>query len=266
MVIAKNNSENFHVKNLQIAREFSKKVILEMKEFIKAVVIFGSNSNNDDSVSKNSDIDIMVVLDNISVFVADDIREAYHLVLKNIINNSSSKIHVLNVNMSEFWDMSRNGDPLIINILRTGYPIFDRGIIEPMQYLLEMGKIKSTRESILNYSYRALKVIEKIDSHIELAVLDLYYSLIDISYAILMLKNIEVVSPKQIPDLMNEKFSDKKIKIHIKRIKDMYELAKEIEHKHKKITGEQFDLLKKESEETIRFFNQMINDEIISIK
>ena len=123
--------QNYHIENLRIARGFSKDLILEMKELVRSIVIFGSNTH--DTLKKDSDIDIMIILDNISVFVSDELREAYKIITNSLCNRYSSKIHLMTVNLSDFWDMARKGDPVFINILRFGMPIFDRDLVEPMQ-------------------------------------------------------------------------------------------------------------------------------------
>jgi predicted nucleotidyltransferase len=69
-----NNEGNYNLENLKIAREFSKEMLIEMKDFVRSIVLFGSNSKN--TTNKNSDIDIMVVLDNVSVYVSPEMREA----------------------------------------------------------------------------------------------------------------------------------------------------------------------------------------------
>ncbi len=282
------NQEKFHIENLKIVREFSKKLLIETDELVRSIVIFGSNNTN--TLKKNSDIDVMVILDNISVFVSDELREAYKIITSKLIkasqtqgvsdgsgqeiskkflsyeeqdssqivskknsSKSKNKIHLLSINLSDFWDMARKGDPVFINILRTGSPIFDRDLVEPMQYLLEIGKIRPTKEAVNNYIARSEILFNEVDKKIFEGVLDLYYSLIDMVHATLMIHKIIPPSPKDMPKIFKSEFkNNKKIIKFSKEIDEIYKLAKKIEHNEiNKISGNEFDKIKKTVEKII---------------
>ena len=253
--------ENYHIENLRIARNFSKEMIFEMKELVRSIVLFGSNTN--DTLKKDSDIDIMIVLDNISVFVSDELREAYKIISNNLIHKYSNKIHLMTINLSDLWDMARKGDPILINILRYGMPIFDRDLIEPMQYLLEIGKIRPTKEAIINYVSRAKTLHEETEKHLEISILDMYYSIVDIVHASLMCKQIMPPSPKEMPQIFKKHFKDKKFEKISIDIEAFYKIAKEIEHKKvSKITGKLYDELRKKSENILTILEDFVKSEI----
>jgi predicted nucleotidyltransferase/uncharacterized protein (UPF0332 family) len=248
----KTNENNYHIENLHKARDFSKNLILEMKELVKSIVLFGSNTN--DTNNKNSDIDIMIILDNVSVFVTPELREAYRIITNKLSNEISSKFHIMTVNLTDLWDMARKGDPLLINILRYGTALFDRDIIEPLQYLLEIGKIKPSKETAYNYIARSKTLHEETEKHVKEAILDLYYSIIDISHASLISVKITPTSPKEIPKTFKKTFkNNKKILKHSEIIEEFYTIAKSIEHHNKiEISGKLFDNLNKKALKTIK--------------
>ncbi len=253
--------QNYHIENLRIARNFSKEMIFEMKELVRSIVLFGSNTC--DTLKKDSDIDILIVLDNVSVFVSDELREAYKIITSNLINKYSNKIHLMSLNLSDLWDMARKGDPILINILRTGMPIFDRDLIEPLQYLLEIGKIRPTKEAVYNYVSRAKTLHFETQSHLEIAVLDMYYSIVDIVHASLMCKEIMPPSPKEMPQIFKANFKDKKYEKISIDIKFFYDFAKDIEHKKKeKITGKIYDDCLKKSENILNLLEIFIKSEL----
>lgn len=255
------NEKNFHTENIKISREFSKEIILEMKELIRSIVIFGSNSKN--TQDKNSDIDIMVVLDNVSLYVSDELKEAYRVILKNLISKHSNKLHILTMNLTDLWDMARKGDPVLINILRSGIPLFDRDLIEPMQYLLEIGKIRPTKEAIYNYSSRSKTLITETKKHIENAILDLYYSTTDIVHACLMSKNIMPPSPKEMPKIFKNTYSKTNLKKIGEDIEEIYNLSKKIEHNQEiKIDGKLYDKYLKKTQKIIFELNREIEQNI----
>lgn len=253
--------QNYHIENLRIARNFSKEILLEMKELVRSIVLFGSNTH--DTLKQNSDIDILIVLDNISVFVSDELREAYKIITSNLTGKHSNKIHLMTINLSDLWDMARKGDPVLINILRYGMPIFDRDLIEPMQYLLEIGKIRPTREAVYNYVSRAKTLHEETEKHLEIAVLDMYYSVVDIVHASLMCKGVMPPSPKEMSIIFKKNFKEKKYEKIIKDIDFFYKLAKDIEHnKQEKITGKNFDDYLKKSENILNELESFIKSEL----
>lgn len=240
--IKKNNNENnYHIENLKIAREFSKELLLEMKDLVRSIVLFGSNNN--DTLSKNSDIDLMIVLDNVSLYVGDELREAYKIITKKIASKfPEDKLHIMSINLSDLWDMARKADPVLVNILRYGLALFDRDLISPLQYLLEIGKIRPTRETAYNYISRAQTLMNDTSKHLENSILDMYYSVIDIVHATLITQKIMPPSPKDMPEIFKKTFAKNPIGKYSKDIKEFYKLAKDIEHsKLKVIDGNLYD-------------------------
>lgn len=257
----KNNEINYHLENLKITREFSKDLILEMKELVKSIVLFGSNTN--DTLNKDSDIDLMIILDNISVFVSKELQEAYHIITQKIASKHPNKLHIMTVNLSDFWDMARKGDPVFINILRYGLPIFDRDLVEPMQYLLEIGKIKPTREAANNYIARSQTLMEETTKHLQNSILDMYYSVIDIVHATLMTQKITPPSPKEMPKIFKSTFKGNSLERYSIIIDEFYKIAKQIEHgKANFINGKIYDELHKKAVVLVNDLTKFSQNEI----
>jgi predicted nucleotidyltransferase len=245
------NEHKYHMENLRATRTFTKKLLEEMGDLVRSVVLFGSNTQN--TLNKDSDIDIMIVLNNVSVFVTPELKEAYHIITKRLTQEINDKFHILTVNLSDLWDMARKGDPILVNILRYGMPIFDRDLIEPMQYLLETGKIRPTKESIDNYTARASTLLEESNYHIKEALMDLYYGVIDQAHATLMIHNVLPPSPREMPKVFRETFKDKKtLNKYSNDIEEFYTLSKELEHKAGLLsTGSYYDTMRKKAQRLI---------------
>ena len=246
------NEKNYHYENLKIAREFSKSLLKELNQLVRSIVLFGSNTH--DTLREDSDIDIMVVLDNISVFVTEELREAYNLIIKKISEKHPDKLHILTVNLSDLWDMARKGDPVLINILRYGMPIFDRDLVEPMQYLLEIGKIRPTREAANNYISRSETLVEETQNHLKNAILDLYFSVVDIVHATLIVEGITPPSPKEMPKIFQDQFKKTNLEKYSSDIDYFYKLSKDIEHNRNniKIDGKLYDSCYKKAKNLIK--------------
>ena len=256
------NEEKYHIENLKIAREFSKEILKEFNELARAIVLFGSNTQN--TLKKNSDIDIMIVLDNVSVFVSPELREAYSIITKKLnANVGKNKIHLMTMNLSDLWDMCRKGDPVIINVLRYGLPIFDRDLIEPLQYLLEIGRIRPTRESIHNYVARSQTLLNETNKHVQSGAMDLYYSLIDMVHATLMTFGKTPPSPKEMPKIFAKTFeNNKRLFSYSKDIDYVYKIAKKIEHGKGELSGSELDKLKKKVSTIMNNLKKIIDTEL----
>ena len=246
---------------MHAAREFVKELVIEMKDLVKSCVLFGSNTH--DTLKKDSDIDLMIVLDNVSVFVSPELRESYQIIVKKLSHEISDKLHIMTVNFSDVWDMARKGDPLFINILRYGVPLYDKGLIEPMQFLLETGKIRPTTESIINFKARSEKLMEDCNKHLENCYFDLYYALIDAVHAMLMSHEITPPSPKEMPQLVANHFTSKKGKELSQTLLDIYLRVKECEHREGgQITPKEIEKTQKSVEKQLKFCYDEINKKV----
>ena len=158
----------------------------------------------------------------------------------------------MTVNFSDYWDMSRKGDPIIINVLRNGVVIFDTNIVQPMQYLLELGKVKPSRETVYNYQARAETLLEETEKHIEEAVMDLYYAAIDITHSTLIVKGIISPSPREMPEIYKKEFKGTKLAKYGKIIEKLYKVSKDLEYKKiSRFDGALYDELRKQTSELI---------------
>ncbi len=256
------NEDNYHYENLKIAREFAKGVIKEMASLVKSVVIFGSTSINENI--KESDIDVLVILDNISVIVTNELKEAYHLLVESLIDNISEKLHVTSMNLTDFWDLVRKGDPVIINILRTGFPLYDESLFEPVQFLLRIGRIKPTRETVINYKGRAEETLDGIYSYLQKAVIDMYFSVFDLAYACLICEKKMPVTPKDLPDKFEVVFKGTFLYKYGKSLREFYEIYKKVEHENFIIDGKAYDRLLKKALQIRKDFVTYINEKLRS--
>ncbi len=256
------NESLYPLENISKVREFSKEFLDEMGELVRSIVLFGSNATK--TSHEKSDIDVLIILDNVGVYVSDELREAYRIITEKITSNISDNFHLMTVNLSDFWDMSRRGDPVLINILRTGMPIFDRDLFEPMQYLLEIGKVRPTREAATNYLCRSENLLVESSNHIKEGLLDLYYGVVDSVHAALMSQGIAPPSPKDMPNLFKKTFKENaQLMKYSSTIKEFYSLEKSLEHGSKKsITGEYFDEMSNKAKELISTLNTFTKKEI----
>jgi len=208
--------------------------------------------NNPDAVSMILGGALPSLSFNVTVFVTDELREAYRIIISKLNETiGQNKLHIMTTNLTDLWDMVRKGDPVMINVLRFGTPIFDRDLIEPMKYLLEIGRIKPTRESINNYMVRSETLMEETHKHLQDSVLDLNFALIDMVHSTLMCLKITPPSPKEMPVIFAKTFKNKPLAKYSKDIKELYDLAKKVEKNKIVVSGTQVDKLTKKVEKIL---------------
>jgi len=194
------------LKRIEVAQNFANKIYDEFGTFIKAVVLFGSTTRSEQV--HESDIDIMVIVDDVTASLTQSTAEAYRLVVSEKIAQVSKKLHVTTLKLSTFWELVRVGDPIALGILRDGTPIIDSGFFDPLKQLLSRGKIRPSEESIRLYMIKSEKSFSNAKWHLNQSVLDLYWALLDSVHAALMRKNIVPTHPEGISDIVKKEFYD----------------------------------------------------------
>ncbi len=242
--IEKRHNPNYHrykKDELDIAFEFSKRIYKEFGQFIKAIVLFGSAARKERNVG---DIDVLIVIDDVSVYIGEEMVEAYRIITEKTRGKISERLHITTLRLTNFWEYVKNGDPISVNILRDGVPLIDTGFFEPLQALLRDGRIRPTAESVWAYFSRAPATLENSKWHILQATLDLYWAVIDSSHAALMKLGEIPPSPDHVADLLEEKMVKKGLleKRYIDTMRNFYKLSRMILHREiKEISGAEFD-------------------------
>lgn len=236
------NKDNFSKSELDIAYEFAKHMKKELGDFIKSIVLFGSTSKN--TAESKSDVDILVIIDDLSLVMSAELVESYRIVTEKVIGDVSTRLHVTSLRFTTFWDYVKDSNPIAVNILRDGFPLIDVGFIGPLQHLLRQGKIMPSVESIWHFFSRCSNSLVSAKGHLMQATVDLYWSVIDAAQSVLMRYNIVPPSPEHVPDLMMRELVPRKIvtKKHTETVREFFNLSKLImHHQIKEISGVDFD-------------------------
>ena len=117
------NLEKYEKRDVDIAYKFANEIYKEMGGLIRAVVIFGSDARK--KTTAKSDIDILVILDDLTISLSPEVVEAYRVIVNKAIVKISTRLHITTLRFTSFWDYIRNGDPIGINILRDGVALID---------------------------------------------------------------------------------------------------------------------------------------------
>ena len=249
--IAKRENTNLHkypTTDVRIATDFSNKLQIELNDFLKGIIIFGSTVRRE--ATEQSDIDILVVTDDVNFQITDALVETYRLIIESTISKISGKLHITSMTLTSFWEYAKAGDPVVVNILRDGVALFDSGFFNPLQVLLKRGRIRPSEESVWRYFGRAPRTLINSRWHLLQATLDLYWAVIDSAHAALMRKNEIPPTPEHVADMLHKIFVQKKLleKKYVETMHKFYKLSKMITHREiKEIRGDQYELYLKEA-------------------
>jgi predicted nucleotidyltransferase len=236
------DTSHFDSTVMDLTYKFAKEAHKEFGEIIKALILFGSSARKDATAS--SDIDILLIFNDVTITPTDDLVETYKIISEKLIAKTSRRIHLTTVSYSTFIDQVRIGDPIGINILRDGIAIIDTGFFEPFQVLLRQGKMRPTFEAIWTYYNKAPLTLNNSRRHIMRACEDLYWAVTDAAHAAIMRQGITPTSPKFMPELFEKHLLHAKhfTKKHVKTLKFFIDLNKAITKREiKDLTGSQYE-------------------------
>jgi len=228
-----------------IAYDFAVKSYKRFSEIIKSIVLFGSAAKME--MQKGSDIDIIIIVDDCTIVWDQTLIAWYRTELGKIIAGQkyADRLHINTVTLSVFWDEVRNGEPVMINVIRYGQPLVDyAGFFEPLKVLLARGKIRPSVEATYNTLRRAPIHIARARLNVLEAIESLYWALVDSSHSALMAAKQAPPSPEHIAELLNEVFvrQRKLDRKFVEYYNEVYNLFHNISHGNvKMISGREVD-------------------------
>jgi predicted nucleotidyltransferase/uncharacterized protein (UPF0332 family) len=251
-------------KESDIAIDFAAKVYKKFDKIIKSVILFGSAAKQ--TVVTGSDIDIIILIDDVAVNWAQELIAWYRQELEKLIKNNpyQGNLHINTIKLSTWWEDLMRGDPVVINILRYGESMIDlAGFFNPLKYLLIKGKIKSTPEAIYSALQRAPLHIAR-SKMAELNAIDgLFWSMVDAAHAALIAIDIPPASPEHVPGDLKENFVNTgKLKMkYVVWYRDLLVLHKKIAHGEvKNLKGVEIDAWQDRAEEFLEVMANLVKE------
>ncbi len=263
-------SNNKNVPTLQlkneseIAMDFAIKLYKKYDKMIKSVVLFGSSVKQ--TSTAGSDIDIIIILDDVSINWDQELIAWYREELDKILRASpyQKHLHINTIKLSTWWEDLMRGDPVVINILRHGEAMIDlAGFFEPLKYLLLKGKIKSTPEAIYNCLQRAPQHLLRSKAAELNAIEGLYWAMVDSAHAALIAADVPPASPEHVSvDLKQTFVNTGKLKMkYVLWYRDLLMLHKKIAHGDiNDLKGVEIDMWQDRTEEFMRTMAQLVNE------
>jgi len=249
-----NNFYRLHFLNFHIM--FKTKL---SRAFLVGVVAFGSSVRRE--TTDKSDIDILVVIDDVGMLITEAVIEGYRLIIENLVCRTSLKLHITSMTYSSFWEHAKAGDPILVNMLRDGIALYYTGFFTPLQLLLKQGRIRPSEESIWRYYGRAPKTLANSRWHVLQATLDLYWAVIDSAHAALMRADQVPPTPDHIADLLEKIYVRHNLleKKYIETMRKFYKISKEITHRDiQEVKGPEYEKLYQEADDFIKKMKKLV--------
>lgn len=207
-IFQKNN-----ILNAFILPDVHKNLVLEkFEKYVVSYVGVGSILRGDGN--PKSDIDVFIIIDDTDVKQMS--RMELQEKIRNIVYSMSMQaqditkikisLHIQTYLLTDFWDMLKeSSSPVIYTFLRDGLPFFDRGIYRPWKILLDMGRIRPSREAVAKHTEAGDLFYERAKKKLlSVVVEDLYYSVLNLAQSLLMLKGIAPPTHKETVELFRE--------------------------------------------------------------
>jgi predicted nucleotidyltransferase len=263
--INEKNISSLQLKNEEdIAMDFAIKVYQKFNKIVKSVVLFGSTIKRD--ATAGSDIDIIIIIDDVSINWDQELIAWYREELSNILKSNPYKkeIHINTIKLSTWWSDLMKGDPVVINVIRYGKSMIDlAGFFEPLKFLLMKGEIKSTPEAIYNCLQRAPIHMSRSKAAELSSIEGLYWAMVDSAQAALIAAKVSPPSPEHIPGNLKEIFADSgKLKIkYVIDFRDLHILHKKIMHGEiKDLKGVEIDAWQDKTKDFVDVMAQLVKE------
>ncbi len=261
--IERKENENIHyypTEDLKIAQRFADALKKELGDFLLDVIVFGSAVRRQST--QMSDIDVLVITDDVRFAITEALVEGYRIIVENLIGRMSMKLHVTSMTYTSFWEHTKAGDPVLVNILRDGVALLDGGFYLPLQKLLKQGRIRPSEESVWRYFGRAPKTLLNSRWHVMQATLDLYWCVIDSAHAALMRKNEVPPTPEHVADMLEKVYVHNKLlePKYVDVMRRFYKLSKMITHREiREIKGQEYEHYYLEADEFVKRMKKLID-------
>lgn len=249
----KEQLQGYPTEDVKIAQKFTQLLKNELGDFLLGVILFGSAVRRETTIQ--SDIDILIVGDDTTFQMTEELIEGYRLIVEKAIGLVSTKLHVTSMTFTSFWEYAKAGDPVVVNILRDGVALMDSGFFDPLQRLLKMGRIRPSEESVWRYFGRAPMTLLNSRWHVLQATLDLYWAVIDAAHAALMRQDVVPPTPEHVAEHLEKTFVRRHLleKKYVDLMQQFYHLSKKITHREiKEIKGEEYEKYYQQADEFVR--------------
>jgi predicted nucleotidyltransferase/uncharacterized protein (UPF0332 family) len=256
---------------IKIAEIHKTMVLKKFEKYIVSYVLAGSLVQG--RATKNSDVDVWVVIDDTDVkrMTRAELKDKLRAIIIQMgfetgdMTGIKNKLNIQVYILTDFWDNLKEANPIIFTLLRDGVPFYDRGIFMPWKQLLKMGKIKPSQEAIDMFMSTGDQMLKAVEFKIKnMGMEDIFYAILTPSQAAIMLYGLPPPAPSETADVMDEIFVKKEKLLeeeYINILRNNIKVRKDIEHGVKKeLSGKELDVLISDAQRYLKRIQKLFEE------
>jgi uncharacterized protein (UPF0332 family)/predicted nucleotidyltransferase len=253
-----------------IVKRFSEDIHKELGELVKSVVWFGSgvkggfatgNVSLRDEILFGSDIDVLIIFDDLVHALSPEVVTAYRVITEKTAARISKRMHITTMPLTKFWDYCLKGDPILINMLRDGNPMYDAGCFGMAKGMLASDKILPESEIVQVYLARGPMSVANAEWNMKQAVIDLHWAVMDAVHSALLHYSIVPESPSAVVELMKYHLVEKGImhKRYLSVVGEFMNVGRMLmSGEVHKVSGDHYDRYRKEAEDFLHVVKAIV--------
>jgi predicted nucleotidyltransferase/uncharacterized protein (UPF0332 family) len=250
-------------RRMEKAKEFSDKLEEKLGDKLKVVAVWGSVPKAEHGV--DSDIDTLVILDDTKLQkdVPKDARNKIRQKVNEAAKETDERITLQYFPfLTEFWDSLRKGEPLAIEAVRNGEPVYDTGLFMPAKRLLQRGKIKATRESVKKRLKMAAAGYKKAEKNLKQSIPHkLEQVMANAGQAPIMLVGKNPPPKEKVPETLEEMFVEKDMleEEYVEIAQELYDFGDKGEKNSEEVTGQEVEEHLEKADDFVRRMHKLVS-------
>jgi predicted nucleotidyltransferase len=255
--------EKSQERRMESAQEFSDKLLDKLGDKVKVVAVWGSVAKGEHG--HDSDIDTLVVLDDTKLQkdVPDDAKKKIRKKVTDLAKETDDRITIQYFPfLTEFWDSLRKGEPLAIEAVRNGEPVYDTGIFMPAKRLLERGKISGTQESVKKRLKLGAAGYKKAEKTMKSSLPHkLEQAMANAGQAPIMLSGANPPPKEKVPEKLEEMFVEKDMleEEFVEIAEELHDFGNLGEKNPEEVTGEKLDEMMDKTDDFVRRMHKLVS-------
>jgi len=212
----------------------------KFERYLMVYSIFGSFVRGE--ATQKSDLDAFFILDDTDIQKMT--RGELAAAVRRISNDYSAKLSgEMGVNikfnmqiytLTQFWSALKDGNPIIVSILKDAVPFYDVGILRPWKNLFQRGELVPSRQATERYLTQSRDMVQiSRKKIIDVSIEALFNANLMLGRAALMVFDIIGSHPRETSTLLEEKLvNEKKLisKKSVNHFRNIIALYKKYEH------------------------------------
>ncbi|MEA3229694.1 MAG: nucleotidyltransferase domain-containing protein, partial [archaeon] len=251
-------------KRLETAQIFAKEVQAEFKKSLKVVTVYGSTAKG--RHKETSDIDTFVVIDDTKLEqdIPLEVKERIGADLRRIAAKIDKNITIQAfMFLTEFWESIRTVEPLIMEILRFGIPVYDIGIFMPAKRMLQRGMLPTTNEAVAKRMHIAPQHLKMAEYRVKSSAHFMEQAMAAAGQAPLMFIGKVPPGKEDVPKELKFHFVEKKLldEKYVDMAEKIHKFEKTLEYSDEKVIkniGKRVDEHIKMTEEFIKEMQELL--------